>query len=850
MDVFSRAGLKEFWAYIWDLNENLFPLGATTYPVTKGIRVETAAIIIFFIAGVISQVKLWRIIREQKKKRAAERAEAQRNLEEEEENVGRQLEEANARERRQWERVYGDIGSSTDSRNSSGGDGLSEKKRTSQHGSAKNSSSTDVIEMGQVNNLGHKRSGSNPSMLAIRDDNGKFNVRVAADDILLPFPNTSEVFDENLEIDGTLTRDLTGNTAVNDGTELQVRSVPKAPEVVPLPFRVPVEEDAKTQSDRSSVATFADEDGADGAKHRRESTATKRFSQGSKSLLRRLSNRSRRTTQELAIVDGDSTEILIVPRQRNDDGDDGSIAATVDGESISSEDEETRSVLSAGKPVDETGLAAAETASDQKLDKDLAGKEGEAKAEGGAEEEKPSPTKDVVAKADGVAPNAQSPATISEGEGAQQEQQPEGSSKTKSAKSEVSSPISLTKDHLPRPLSKVALSYRTNEWAKHLSHAETPELDELQMLDTPVEAPAPIDIDDLQRTALDGVPPPASVMKRSNSQMTSFSDIRTNYGGLSRQGTLKQPPSPPRGSLENQLRSPTSPGGTPFRSSSAPMRSSVIIQPIAEEQGQGLAINYDSTPESTSVRNSMTSPQLQAEGFQRSSPVPGVVSYANPQTLIGQRDMFLRTKSQGNLLMTMQDAGNNIQRPPSEVGSVSPHLGYAAGLETDPDDLPLNQRKQLMRNSSMMTLSASPSMVMQGPNGIEVSESAAFDSHQPKRTSQALSSAARQAQMANFRQSIAQELRSGTPLLPSSGRETPFASSTNLLSSREAEVQRSIETQRNMMLGQKEADAQRREMQRREKEWADKVFDERMRSGDLLEAHREVMRKMQRKAKD
>ncbi|KAK0753016.1 hypothetical protein B0T18DRAFT_433879 [Schizothecium vesticola] len=38
IDCFSRAGLREFWAYIWALNDHLFPLGAVTYPLTRGIR--------------------------------------------------------------------------------------------------------------------------------------------------------------------------------------------------------------------------------------------------------------------------------------------------------------------------------------------------------------------------------------------------------------------------------------------------------------------------------------------------------------------------------------------------------------------------------------------------------------------------------------------------------------------------------------------------------------------------------------------------------------------------------------------------------------------------------------------
>ncbi|PSR78886.1 hypothetical protein BD289DRAFT_351503, partial [Coniella lustricola] len=42
IDCFSRAGLKEFWAYIWGLNDSIFPLGVDTFPLTKGIRVEQA----------------------------------------------------------------------------------------------------------------------------------------------------------------------------------------------------------------------------------------------------------------------------------------------------------------------------------------------------------------------------------------------------------------------------------------------------------------------------------------------------------------------------------------------------------------------------------------------------------------------------------------------------------------------------------------------------------------------------------------------------------------------------------------------------------------------------------------
>ncbi|KAK4123885.1 hypothetical protein N657DRAFT_542277, partial [Parathielavia appendiculata] len=42
IDCFSRAGLREFWAYIWAVNGALFPEGVDSYPLTRGIRVELA----------------------------------------------------------------------------------------------------------------------------------------------------------------------------------------------------------------------------------------------------------------------------------------------------------------------------------------------------------------------------------------------------------------------------------------------------------------------------------------------------------------------------------------------------------------------------------------------------------------------------------------------------------------------------------------------------------------------------------------------------------------------------------------------------------------------------------------
>ncbi|OQE21584.1 hypothetical protein PENFLA_c014G08264 [Penicillium flavigenum] len=107
IDCYSRAGLKEFWLYIWGLNQNAFPLRTNTYPVTRGIRVELAATIIIAVLGVISQVRLWNLIKERRAKEENARQERTRKIEEEDAEVGRRLEEKNIQERAEWELIYG-----------------------------------------------------------------------------------------------------------------------------------------------------------------------------------------------------------------------------------------------------------------------------------------------------------------------------------------------------------------------------------------------------------------------------------------------------------------------------------------------------------------------------------------------------------------------------------------------------------------------------------------------------------------------------------------------------------------------------------------------------------------------
>jgi hypothetical protein len=108
IDCFSRAGYKEFWLYVWNLNDNLFPLNTNTYPITRGIRVEIAVIVLGTLVGIISQLKLWKVIRERRKEKEAIRLEEESRRDAVEETLGRHLQRQNEMAKHQWEKIYGD----------------------------------------------------------------------------------------------------------------------------------------------------------------------------------------------------------------------------------------------------------------------------------------------------------------------------------------------------------------------------------------------------------------------------------------------------------------------------------------------------------------------------------------------------------------------------------------------------------------------------------------------------------------------------------------------------------------------------------------------------------------------
>ncbi|KXX83189.1 hypothetical protein MMYC01_200303, partial [Madurella mycetomatis] len=880
IDCFSRSGLREFWAYIWALNDKLFPPGAVTYPLTRGIRVELAITIILSIFGIVSQLKLWRLVRNRRNNGKEEPAETERDLREEEEDVGRQMEETISRERREWERVYGDgtanaLAGSTDS----GVGGMEGEKElqdsgrtlvssTARPGSpAESPPNTVVPPPPSIERPGVQ------TIIAKDVGDGRVTVRVAEDD--MPEGATLEAVEKR-----------NGNCEnVAASTERHsFQDTAGLPAVYP-PFTIPV---AKSDVDRSSAATFADEgdgfsiaavaeEGYDGyAGHaqakgfRTENLAeTQSVISGSpkRSLSKHSATRHGGNNDEVgkrseALARGSRGDIDSILANMDDTSSDGEVASIQERKSLKAEGSSEETVIP-----ERARIASLRDELNEVIEDGSASPERTVTAS-------PEPGASHRAITPGSPSSNAKHATGIENTAGDGEEKVSGSEQEQSSKAEdtgytpVKTPestasrpsviASLTKGNLPPAFSHVALAYRTNEWAKHLSVAETPEPDALQLHEyaelasDAQEQPAPLDIIELQQTVENATPPPA---------VPRASSVLSNHATERRNSRISQSNSPEMGQSENQ--------GTPHRLTSATLnrQSTLLAEAIAEEDEDALSHTAVMTPptEAAWMAQSISTPSQINQRAPTSTPIPNTPamstpSYTRPQTLIGLREVLLRNRASatsarpegnGSHIASEVTAGPTpVARPPSGVGDTRHHTAlrlphtatatYSSG-ELNLDDLPLSQRRVIIRQSG----SLQNPIVVPTPTA----EAASFDSHQPQRASQtnnATSEAIRQAKLANFRNSVAAELLASgatgvaTVRRLGSGRGSPSVAAGDL--------QRNMELQRNILLTQKEAEGQRREQERLARERIDREFDDRMRrdGGALMEAHREAMRRLQR----
>ncbi|XPS76385.1 hypothetical protein M3J09_008438 [Ascochyta lentis] len=768
IDCLGRAGLKEFWLYLWALNDDVFPLDTNTYPVTKNIKAELSGIVIIAVLGVVSQLRVWKLVKAHREKSAAQQLEKQQDQEREEEALGRQIEDSFQRERTQWEAAYGDKSVQDSSVASSI---LSPKHSTSIRG--KDMFATDSLELVNMEKSGVMRShnldtpaGTTVTVSVLNDD----IQQIDAQGNPITYKKVGSVTGSKGDHKGlpaTPEAVLTDNLL--KGSSLRPSSIPPPPVIIPLPFKIPAEEGAGSDDgDNTSVSTVAETENVSVNGRR---PMSKRISDMSN--LRQTSGQ--RNPRNVSESQEDLVNVLHIEDDRA-----SSIAATLDDEH---DDVSLRQLSPPHSPIGTEHKIDVEAARQDQAQKS---KDADVKVASLATEvvvkspARPTIRQSLTSSTDPKSNEAstkrptfgdsrfRADTLVSSAKGNSEGEQSKSSSEKAPSQSsqtehETSHVGSLKESTLPARLSKVALSYRTNEWAKHLETADLPELEELHAPASPgaaldhgsEEAPAPVS---------DEIAAPLIGSQRNSKAMSIESK---NHAVLNRSTSTSQ-----RSLAEQQPMS----------------RSPSVLSPrVLSRSNSGAQLNP-------------------------LSPLP-------TNTLMGQRESLMRN------------------RVSSQSFSPLPSPGQTLLEQKEQDDMTLAQRRQLLKQGPTSPLLQQPSPMVSPrrppPSAAQKWQkkgwagqgvAAGFDSHPPQRTPSTQSSRKREDLYADWRENI----RDVAPAQQTAAYIAEQQRAALLKERRQKEVERQ----------QREAVQQQRAS----------LMDSMMRSGQMLDAHREAMRKMQANA--
>ncbi|KAJ9661744.1 hypothetical protein H2201_006415 [Coniosporium apollinis] len=817
-----------------------------TYPITRGIRVEIACTIVFFIFGLMSQFRLWKVIKERRQKKEVERRERDDSLERMEEEAGRRIENNLGRERAEWEAVYGD--KRTKANGASSSDDSMHKGSLSVKDARRISS--DSIEM---DDLGSVREESRQGLMARgsskKNGASRVTVRVAQDDDIHqidPQGNLIQALNEassrNSIHHGSSSTSVRASTDQSrpDGAIHRISSSPRAshrssapppPPIIPLPFRIPDSGD-EDENDTASVSTIPETLPAERPKSKRASAA---------SALRRLSiNRGSRDL-------GESQEALVVPHIEDDAR--SSVAATfdeIDEDRISlpalspptspvangfekdllappSPNKRPRSLIDTGEPTSELPTRSAMSEGDTPIephDADIL----KTHAPSGADED-PAGTaelrKSLTASTDPKANDKRKRLSLANQQGQSvlsgtRREDAKSASRKSGPASDVSEDVvvrELVKENLPANVSKVVLSYRTNEWAKHLEAAERPQFDELE------PASPGMRVDNGFKEA--AAPVPEALLPASNNP------FRHSMGR------------PPSGSPKIGF-----PDGAPG-TTTPPSHNSSATRLVTR------GLRNSSTP---LINETLVESPIE----ERHSPADIIAPSPLPSgTLLGRREGILRSKPQSTSFMPYMTPYPSGSTPsvaviaPSDSASVR---GLNLDLEPDSDNISLSSRKQQLLDSSggeNMSLAERKALIQrqqaaqlqaqaqaqilaqqrnrQGtwpllPDAQHLPNSGAalrqtFNSHQPRRSS-GIDPRRQETTLANWRSSLALDKVPAGPIVVDEGRRAAM-----------------LAEQRQRQIAALQEQSAR--------EYRDGMAGGLMRRGDMLDAHREALRRMQ-----
>ena len=873
IDCFSRAGLKEFWLYIWGksfetsafgsteiltncpgLNDNMFPYHTYTYPVTRNIRVEIAVIIIITAFGVIGQMRLWKVIKARRAKEESSRQEAEKKKDEDDVEVGRQLEANNLRERAEWEQMYGnghdkkepslsETAIADDSRRGSDGFGSSTTQEKDNSIEMKamatidqsagvsdsgkpletveeavhdtNAEDQDVRSQNEievcdletqrpVSAISHRTSGAKSQF---PEDNDSEHGAVVDSEV--GTQRGSKHFSRKSWINRLSWR--FGNVEMPDPQSVSQEALIVHDDTTSSVAGV-VDELTVVSGPRS-VASGIDEDWKDQAPGKEISNeGSPAHNVLSEATVGKLNSQTRQPAMPTAVTtEGD----LAIPRESEDGNDHptendqenhgNTAAATVPiggpGENQGLKSENAAVQVQQGEPASQPENRKQE-ASVTVVDKV------ESNAEEALFEKQPSASPETEQKdiddSNDARPNIENNVT-----------EADSVSQTKPTEPMKRATLDMTTvKNIPEQTSKVIHSFRTKEWAKHLADAETPDLEPLELendvqkdSDKIEEAAAPVHIDGLLQTALNAQPPPAVM---SPELSVSSSEPTRRLSDYSSMPSPEMSRSKTRNSLHNLSgRSPPRLMRNASMGSIIPQQEQDVITPM---------LRSTSTPFLT-----VTSPgngQVEPESPRWNGPTP----------LLAVRENMVRNRMSSTSLRHDPWASRNASRQSlaDTIQATSPTVAipeerdedFEVAAPNDDDDVPLSQRRVILQRQSMQ--SPSGMSAMNSPTAI--SPQSYERSRSPQSTQ--VDSERSASRMAAWRQSVREDISQRRDPLAFRG-SSPGAASPE----RPRSLWGSVQQMRDASSSQ-----------------VDMAVADGMQRGSMTDLHRQAMRRMQASA--
>ena len=753
----------------------------------------------------MSQLKIWKIVKERREKKEADKLRDDENRDALESDIGKKIETSNERDRAQWEAIYGDKKAErihTDSGIGSSVDGSTPNKFASVR-----EREVDAIELDDMPGMSSNRRSKSDMRPAIM-------VGVASEDEL-PWPGVSQthLLDssgapwldsyESTRTQSNQTKSQGASTVSVDNSFVEMPSFTQpGPSIVPLPFKPPVEDedDARSNSgSRISKGTAA------------QSVMERRGIPLNHLALKRHNDRA---TAKLLLIEDDRASSIAATA--NDEPDFDSLSVNrlsafpspyqldqKDGLLAPSNDDRSRSQSPSSRQTP------AEAAVVEEDDEEL--------VRPSTARKDPTPQTSVkTQKRESVV--SQQRASNASGKSSQVDEAEEEDAEV--------SVVGSLKDHLPEKLSKVAMAYRTNEWAKHIADADQPDDEDVEShspgvlvnLDFQKEAAKPVDPE-----ALKGYTPPAEsavVDSRKNPQRQSkekaalllrtsstsatpvFAHGSNSQMSLQRQSSgtsIHQPrrvsatPLKQTGVLVESPVKDTLAASGPYRNLSTPLASTINLMDARNDRLKTRPITMSfNNPTSTLNLNLVAAPDsASAHGVRRDEPDSDNISLSERKQLLEEENMTL---AQRKSLIQREQVQQQPTSPTQERRRSRPQSA------SNPPPPP---------NLSRMNSSTS------NANGI-------YDSHQPKR-SNTVDTVKQNAMLTQWRQSLQQERKSK----PAFGQE---------------------EQARQAMMIQRQQSDHWKQKQQTERANRESYQDMAMRTGQLTSAHQDAMRRMQAKA--